>query len=192
MINLGRSCKKYKNKLTKSIWKIISKKIACYFSKIGYAFPQICEPRFSKEAHETPLAAHPGYHKMFAQLKQNFFWPRMKKDTLEYVKKCLTCQKVKAERVKIPGKLQPLDIPKMKWECISMDFITGLPKTTGNFDSIFVVVDKLTKVAHIIPVKTTTTAADIAHIFVKEIVRLHGNPARIVSDRDAKFTSRFW
>ena len=129
---------------------------------------------------------------MFAQLKQNFFWPRMKKDTLEYVKKCLTYQKVKSEKVKIPGKLQPLDIHKMKWECISMDFITGLPKTTGNFDSIFVVVDKLTKVAHLVPVKTTATAVDITHIFVKEIVKLHGIPARIVSNRDAKFTSRFW
>ena len=73
-----------------------------------------------------------------------------------------------------------------------MDFITGLPKTTGNFDSIFVVVDKLTKVAHLVPVKTTATAADIAHIFVKEIVKLHGIPAKIVSNRDAKFTSWFW
>ena len=73
-----------------------------------------------------------------------------------------------------------------------MDFITGLPKTIRNFDSIYVVVDKLTKVAHLVPVKTTTTAVDIAHIFVKEIVRLHGIPTRIVSDWDAKFTSRFW
>ncbi|MCO5593976.1 hypothetical protein L7F22_047995 [Adiantum nelumboides] len=116
----------------------------------------------------------------------------MKKDTLDYVRRCLICQKTKAERVKIPGKLQPLDIPQMKWECISMDFVTGLPKTTGNYDSIFVIVDKLTKVAHLIPVKQTDTAADIAQVFVKEIVRLHGIPARIISDRDAKFTSKFW
>ena len=75
---------------------------------------------------------------------------------------------------------------------ISMNFITGLPKTTGNFDSIFVVVDKLTKVAHLVPVKTIVTVADIAHIYVKEIVILHEIPAIIVSDRDAKFTSRFW
>ncbi|MCO5601915.1 hypothetical protein L7F22_056041 [Adiantum nelumboides] len=144
------------------------------------------------EAHDNPLAAHPGYHKMFSNLKRDFFWPRMKKDTLDYVRRCLICQKTKAERVKIPGKLQPLDIPQMKWECISMDFVTGLPKTTGNYDSIFVIVDKLTKVAHLIPVKQTATAADIAQVFVKEIVRLHGIPARIISDRDAKFTSKFW
>ncbi|MCO5609185.1 hypothetical protein L7F22_063408 [Adiantum nelumboides] len=117
----------------------------------------------------------------------------MKKDTLDYVRRCFICQKTKAERVKIPGKLQPLDIPQMKWECISMDFVIGLPKTTGNYDSIFVIVDKLTKVAHLIPVKQTATATvDIAQVFVKEIVRLHGIPARIISDRDAKFTSKFW
>ncbi|MCO5587413.1 hypothetical protein L7F22_041362 [Adiantum nelumboides] len=117
---------------------------------------------------------------------------RMKKDTSDYVRRCLICQKTKAERVKIPGKLQSLDIPQMKWECISMDFVTGLPKTTENYDSIFVIVDKLTKVAHLIPVKQTATAADIAQVFVKEIVRLHGIPARIISDQDAKFTSKFW
>ena len=73
-----------------------------------------------------------------------------------------------------------------------MDFITALPKVTGNFDSIFVVVDQLTKVAHLIPTITTALASDIAQLFVKEIVRLHGVPARIISDRDAKFTSKFW
>ena len=116
----------------------------------------------------------------------------MKKDTLEFTRKCLICQKTKAERVNLPNKLHPHDVPQMKWECISMDFVTGIPKLTGGFDSIFVVVDKLTKVAHLIPVKTTATAADIAHLFIKEIVRLHGIPARIISDRDAKFTSKFW
>ncbi|MCO5575432.1 hypothetical protein L7F22_029233 [Adiantum nelumboides] len=135
---------------------------------------------------------HPGYHKMSASLKQEFFWPNLKKDTLEFVKRCLICQKVKAERIKLPGKLHPLDIPEMKWECVSMDFVTGLPKVSGGFDSIFVVVDKLTKVAHFIPLRTTASATDVAHIFVKEIVRLHGVPARIISDRDAKFTSKFW
>ncbi|MCO5602612.1 hypothetical protein L7F22_056746 [Adiantum nelumboides] len=144
------------------------------------------------EAHDNPLAAHPGYHKMFSNLKRDCFWLRKKKDTLDYVQRCLICQKTKAERVKIPGKLQPLDIPQMKWECISMDSITGLPKTTGNYDSIFVIVDKLIKVAHLILVKQTATAADIAQVFVKEIVRLHGVLAKIIRDRDAKFTSKFW
>lgn len=154
--------------------------------------PKSLRPQILKEAHESPLAAHPGYHKMFASLKQGFFWPRMKKDTLEYVKKCLVCQKVKAERVKLPGKLHPHAIPEMKWECISMDFVIGLPKVSGGFDSIFVVVDKLTRVAHLISVRTTASTLDIAQIFLKDIVRLHGIPTRIISNRDAKFTSKFW
>ena len=73
-----------------------------------------------------------------------------------------------------------------------MDFITALPKVTGNFDSIFVVVDWLTKVAHLIPIRTTASASDIAQLFVKEIARLHGISSRIIRDRDAKFTSKFW
>ena len=116
----------------------------------------------------------------------------MKKDALEYTKQCLICQKVKAERIKIPGKLQPLDIPEMKWECISMDFIKALPKVAKNFDSIFVVVDWLTKVAHLIPTQTIASTSNIAQLFVKEIVRLHGILAKIISDKDAKFTSKFW
>ena len=116
----------------------------------------------------------------------------MKKDALEFTKQCLIFQKVKAEQVKIPGKLEPLDVPQMKWECISMDFITGIPKVSKNFDSIFVVVYKLTKVAHLIPTWIIVSASNIAQLFEKEIVRLHGIPARIISDRDAKFTSKFW
>ena len=116
----------------------------------------------------------------------------MKKYILEFCKQCLVYQKVKAKRVKIPRKLQPLDIPQMKWECISMDFITALPKVTRNFDFVFVVVDPLTKVAHLIPTKTITLELDTAQLFVKKIVRLHRIPARIISDRDAKFTSKFW
>lgn len=80
----------------------------------------------------------------------------------------------------------------MMWECISVDFITGLPSAQGGYDSIMVVVDLLTKVSHLIPVKSSYTASDIARLFVKEIFRAHGLPKRIVSDRDAKFTSRFW
>ena len=90
---------------------------------------------------------------------------------MPFTKQCLICQKVKAKQVKIPGKLQPLDVPQMKWECISMDFISGIPKVAGNFDSIFVVVDKLTKVSHLIPTtQTIASALDIAQLFLKEIV----------------------
>lgn len=99
----------------------------------------------------------------------------MKRDILSYVTRCLPCQKIKAERVKYPGKLQPNDVPQMKWETISMDFIIGLPRSKG-YDSIFVVVDLLTKMAHLIPVHKDASARDIAHVFMKGIFLYHGLP----------------
>ena len=103
------------------------------------------------EAHDIPIARHTGYIKTYALMHQSFYWPGMKRDVLQYVARCLTCQKIKAEHVKYSGKLQSIDALQMKWECISMDFITGLPMSRG-FDSAFVVVDMLTKVAHLFSV----------------------------------------
>eukprot|EP00253_Pinus_taeda_P009047 PITA_09047 len=116
----------------------------------------------------------------------------MKKNIVEYLSQCLECQQIKAEHQHPPGLLQPLPVPEWKWEFISMDFITGLPKTKRNNDSIFVVVDKLSKAAHFIPVQSTYRAAQIAHIFMQNIFRLHGLLKNIISDRDVKFTSAFW
>ena len=106
------------------------------------------------EAHDSITSGHPGYVKTLNAVRKSYFWSGMKRDVLNYVKSCLSCQRIKAERVKLPGKLQPLAIPEMKWECISMDFVTGLPTVQGGYDSIMVIVDMLTKVAHLIPVKT--------------------------------------
>jgi hypothetical protein len=116
----------------------------------------------------------------------------MKKDIAEYIAKCLECQQVKVEHRHPVGLLQPLQIPEWKWEVISMDFITGFPRTTKQHDAIMVVVDKLSKETHFILVKSTYKEIDIANIFMKEIFRLHGMPKTIISDRDAKFTSNFW
>ena len=88
--------------------------------------------------------------------------------------------------------MQPLEIPVWKWDSISMDFAVGLPRTQGGYDSIWVIVDRLTKSAHFLAVKTTYKASHLARLFISEIVRLHGVPSSIVSDRDPKFTSRFW
>ena len=144
------------------------------------------------ESHNTPFAGHPGFNKTYAKVKSSFFWPSMRSDILLYVRECLQCQQVKVEQKRLPGELQPLDVPGKKWESISMDFITKLPTTRGNFDTIFVVVDRLTKMAHFFPMKKTDTALHVARLFVKEIFRLHGMPKSIVSDRDSKFTSNFW
>eukprot|EP00253_Pinus_taeda_P019597 PITA_19597 len=116
----------------------------------------------------------------------------MKKNVAEYLACCLECQQIKAEHQHPARLLQPLPIPEWKWETISMDFITGLPKTKKNNDSIIMVVDKLSKAAHFIPVQSTYRAAQITHIFMQNVFRLHGLPKTIISDRDVKFTSAFW
>jgi hypothetical protein len=108
------------------------------------------------------------------------------------VARCDTCQRTKAEHQKPVGLLQPLPVPKWKWEEIGMDFVTGLPRTQKGNDSIWVIIDRLTKVAHFIPVKTTFGGATLAQLYLKEIVRLHGIPRKIVSDRGTQFTSKFW
>ena len=116
----------------------------------------------------------------------------MKKDIAEYVAVCDVCQRVKAEHQKPARLLQPLLIPEWKWDKLGMDFITGLPRTRLGYDSIWVVVDCLTKVAHFILVKTTYTSAKLAKIYMTRIVCLHGVPRTIVSDRGTQFTSKFW
>ncbi|KAK2448849.1 hypothetical protein QL285_008096 [Trifolium repens] len=144
------------------------------------------------EAHKSKLSIHPGATKMYQDLRQDFWWPGMKRDVAEFVASCLTCQKAKVEHQRPAGMLQSLDIPEWKWDSISMDFITGLPKTRRKHDSIWVIVDRLTKSAHFLPVRITDTAAKLTDIYIAEIVRLHGIPSSIVSDRDPKFTSHFW
>jgi hypothetical protein len=116
----------------------------------------------------------------------------MKKDVVDYIIRCMECQKVKVEHRHPTGLLHPLPIPEKKWEVITMDFITGLPKTNKKHDSIMVVVDKLTKTTHFLPMKTIHTTTNIVEIFMKEIARLHGIPRTIVSNIDTKFTSNFW
>jgi hypothetical protein len=112
----------------------------------------------------------------------------MKVDIVNYMARCLEYQQVKAEHRNSTRLLQPHAIPESKWEIISMDFIVGFPLTARRHDSIFVVVDTLTKSAHFILVHTTYKALDIARVFISEIVRLHDVPKRIISDRGLVFT----
>ena len=116
----------------------------------------------------------------------------MKKDIAEYVARCDICQRIKVEHQRPAGLLQPLPIQVSKWDEISMDFIVGLPKTQRGNDSIWVIVDRLTKVAHFIPVKTIYRGDKYAQLYVDHILRQHGVPSRIVSDRGPQFTARFW
>ena len=116
----------------------------------------------------------------------------MKREVADFVARCLVCQQVKAEHQKSSGKLQSLDIPEWKWDKITMDLVTGLPRSTKGYDSIWVIVDRLTKSAHFLPVRTTYTAAQYAKIFLEQIVYLHGVPISIVSNRGTQFTLKFW
>jgi hypothetical protein len=116
----------------------------------------------------------------------------MKRDIAEYVSLCDTCQRVKAKHQRPAGLLQPLRIPEWKWEEIRMDFIVGLPRTQAGYDSIWVIVDRLTKVAHFIPMKTTYSGDKLAELYMSRIICLHGVPKKIVLDRGSQFTSKFW
>nr|GEY94141.1 retrotransposable element Tf2 [Tanacetum cinerariifolium] len=142
------------------------------------------------EAHSSPFSL--GSTKMYHDLKQHFWWSGMKRDVATFVSRCLVCHQVKIKHQRASGLLQPLDIPVWKWDEISMDFVTGLPQTQRRHDAIWVVVDRLTKSAHFLPIRKDYSVSRLAEIFQQEIVRLHGTPSAIVSDRDPRFTSRFW
>ncbi|GKF05465.1 putative reverse transcriptase domain-containing protein, partial [Tanacetum coccineum] len=119
-------------------------------------------------------------------------WPGMKRDIAEYVSRCLTCSKIKAEHQKPSGFLQQPEIPEWKWEKITMDFVTKLPKSSSGHDTIWVVVDRLTKSAHFLPIREDYKTEKLAKIYTNEIVARHGVPVSIISDRDGRFTSHLW
>lgn len=156
--------------------------------------PALCEARQTllDEAHKSKFSIHPGATKMYQDLKSDYWWPGMKRDVARYVEKCLTCLRVKAEHQRPHGKLQPLEIPVWKWEHVTMDLITKLPRTPRNFDAIWVIVDRLTKSAHFIAIRESSSSEKLADIYVREVVSRHGVPVTVISDRDVRFTSRFW
>ncbi|KAD2394276.1 hypothetical protein E3N88_41253 [Mikania micrantha] len=144
------------------------------------------------EAHKSRYSIHPRSDKMYHDLKVLYWWSHMKADIATYVGKCLTCAKVKIEYQKPSGLLTQPEIPMWKWEQISMDFITKLPRTPSGCDTIWVIVDRLTKSAHFLAIKENDKMEKLARIYVKEVVSRHGVPISIISDRDARFTSNFW
>ncbi|GJR43843.1 reverse transcriptase domain-containing protein [Tanacetum coccineum] len=144
------------------------------------------------EAHKSRYSVHPGADKMYYDLRDMYWWPGMKKDIAVYVSKCLTCAKVKAEHQRPSGLLQQPEIPEWKWENITMDFITKLPRTRSGHDAIWVVVDRLTKSAHFIAIREDFSTEKLAKVYLDRIVARHGVPVSIISDRDARFTSRLW
>ena len=159
---------------------------------------RMCVPEYGElkrdimeEAHSSAYAMHPGSTKMYKTLKEHYWWNGMKKEIASFVSRCLTCQQVRAEDQKPVRKIQLLPIPVWKWEKINMDFVTGLPRTQRQHDAIWVIVDRLPKSAHFLPINVEDSLEKLAQLYVDEIVRLHGVPVSIVSDRDPRFTSRF-
>ncbi|GJU54444.1 putative reverse transcriptase domain-containing protein [Tanacetum coccineum] len=144
------------------------------------------------ESYKSKYSIHPGSDKMYQDLKKLYWWPNMKAIIAEYVGKCLTCSRVKAECQKPSGLLVQPEIPMWKWERITMDFIIKLPKTSSEHDTIWVIVDRLTKSAHFIPTRATDIMETLTRLYIKEIDSRHGVPISIISNRDNHFTSRFW
>ncbi|GKA99006.1 putative reverse transcriptase domain-containing protein, partial [Tanacetum coccineum] len=182
--NLGR--------LIKPIFEIRSDGIQCFEGRIWLPLFGGLRDLIMHESHKSKYSIHPGSDKMYQDLKKLYWWPNMKVEIATYVSKCLTCAKVKAEHQKPSGLLQQPEIPEWKWEKITMDFVSGLPRTPSGYDSIWVIVDRLTKSAHFLPMKKTDSIEKLAQLYLKEIVCKHGVPTSIISDRDSLFTSRFW
>nr|GEV63628.1 putative reverse transcriptase domain-containing protein [Tanacetum cinerariifolium] len=144
------------------------------------------------ESHKSKYSIHLGSDKMYQDLKKLYWWSNIKAIIAEYVGKCLTCSRVKAECQKPSGLLIQPEIPTWKWERITMDFVTKLSKTSSGLDIIWVIVDRVTKSTHFIPTKETDSMETLTRLCIKEIVSQQGVPISIISDRDNHFTSRFW
>jgi hypothetical protein len=148
--------------------------------------------QFLHEIHDTQTGGHLGVSKTLRKLRQRVYWYGMDRDVAQYVLSCVTCSTSKTSQQMPAGKLVPLPIPHRPWETIGMDFVGPLPRTKSFHDTILVVVDKLTKMIHLVPTNQAVTAQQTAKLVLREVVRLHGVPSSIISDRDPRFTSGFW
>ncbi|MFS8019295.1 putative nucleotidyltransferase, Ribonuclease H [Helianthus anomalus] len=148
-------------------------------------------PALLHEFHSAASGGHSGFYRTYQRLAAHLYWPGMTTTVKNFVRECDICQRCKASTTVPGGLLQPLSIPNAIWEDISMDFISGLPASRG-YNVIMVVVDRLSKYAHFVLLKHPYTARSVADAFIKKIVRLHGIPSTIVSDRDPLFISKFW
>nr|GFB13558.1 putative reverse transcriptase domain-containing protein [Tanacetum cinerariifolium] len=144
------------------------------------------------KSHKSKYSIHPGSDKMYQDMKKLYWWPNIKADIATYVSKCLTCAKVKAEHQRPSGLLVQPKIPEWKWDNITMDFVTKLPKSSQGYDTIWVIVDRLTKSAIFTPIRETDPMDKLARIYLKEVVTRYGIPVSIISDRDPRFASKFW
>ncbi|GJS16837.1 putative reverse transcriptase domain-containing protein [Tanacetum coccineum] len=144
------------------------------------------------ESYKSKYSIHPGYDKMYQDMKKLYWWPNMKANIATYVSKSLTCAKVKAEHQRPSGLLVQPEIPQWKWDNITMDFVTKLPKSSQGYDTIWVIVDRLTKSAIFVPMRETDPLEKLERMYLKEVVTRHGIPVSIIYDRGPRFASHFW
>ncbi|GJW46826.1 putative reverse transcriptase domain-containing protein [Tanacetum coccineum] len=144
------------------------------------------------ESRKSKYSIHPGSDKMYQDMKKLYWWPNMKADIATYVSKCLTCAKVTAEHQRPSGLLVQPQTPQWKWDNITMDFITKHPKSSQGYDTIWVLVDRLTKSAIFVPMRETDPMERLARMYLKEVVTRHGIPVSIICDRDPRYASNFW
>ncbi|GJT96213.1 putative nucleotidyltransferase, ribonuclease H [Tanacetum coccineum] len=182
--NLGR--------LIKRIFKFRPNGTRCFGNHVW--LPRISRLRnlIIHESHKSKYFIHPGSDKIYQDLKLLYWWPNKKADIATYVSECLTYAKVKAEYQRPSGLLQQSEIPVWKWERITMDFVSGLPRTSSGYDTIWVIVDRLTKSVHFLPMKKTDSMEKLTQMYLKEIVCKQGVLVSIILDQDSHFTSRFW
>jgi len=143
------------------------------------------------ENHDAPATCHPGRSKTHELIRRRYHWPSMRKEIARYVANCYVCQQSRTPRHAPFGIPQPLPIPYRPWQDILMDFVTGLPWSNAN-DALWVVVDRLTKMRHLVPCRTTMDATSLADIFLDNIWKHHGVPLTIISDRGPQFAAEFW
>ncbi|KAJ9541339.1 hypothetical protein OSB04_027845 [Centaurea solstitialis] len=162
-----------------------------------YKGQRLCVPQSSYreaivvECHQGALAGHFGRAKTVSLVQDRFFWPKLTRDVSMVLKRCRVCHIAKTHNTN-HGLYTPLPVPTRPWEDVSLDFVLGLPLTQRKMDSIMVVVDRFSKMAHFIPCVKTFDASQVARLYFAEVVRLHGVPKTITSDRDVKFISHFW
>ncbi|GJV66635.1 putative reverse transcriptase domain-containing protein [Tanacetum coccineum] len=144
------------------------------------------------ESHKSKYSIHPGSDKMYQDMKKLYWWPNMKADIATYVSKCPTCAKVKEDHQRPSGLLVQPDIPQWKWDNIMMDFVTKLPKSSQGYDTIWLIVDRLTKSVIFVPMRETDPLEKLARMYLKEVVTRHEIPILIICDRDPRFVSNFW
>jgi hypothetical protein len=162
-----------------------------YKGKIYVGNAPVLKTQLLTALHSSALGGHSGSKATYHRVKRIFYWPGMKASVEKFVSECPTCQRAKGENCHYPGLLDPLPVPDMAWTHISLDFIEALPKSNGK-EVILVVVDRLTKFSHFIPMSHPYTVQSVAQAFIDNILKLHGPPIAIVSDRDRIFTSNLW